>query len=123
MSPSAGELEGVDPGAETVEGEGAEEAFFGGGAVGYDPTAFKALFNFRPEVDEGGCSGEVFGADAVDFLRGPGDGSVAGEVGREEVLGDDREGVHAGDADLDGDVSGATLRAGALEVDRGEAEL
>jgi len=40
----AGELEGVDPWAKAVAGEGAEEAFFGAVAVGDDGAAAELAF-------------------------------------------------------------------------------
>lgn len=79
----AGELEGVDPRAEGVPGEGAEESFFGAVAVGDDGSLGEGLLEGRPEGEERGGVGEVGGGDAVDFLGGPGDGLVALKEGDE----------------------------------------
>ena len=45
----AGELEGVDPRAEAVSWESAEEAFFGSMAVRYDGAAAELFFEDGPE--------------------------------------------------------------------------
>ena len=63
----SGELEGIYPGAESVEWEHAEEAFFGCGAVGNDPASAESVSDFWPEGLEGGSAGEVFLVDSMDF--------------------------------------------------------
>ncbi len=80
----AGEGEGIDPGGEAVEGKGAEKPLFGPGAVGDDGGTTEVGAKFAPEVVHCGGLIEVGGGDAVDFLCGPGDGAVGGEVADEE---------------------------------------
>lgn len=81
----AGELEGVDPRAEGMTGEGAEKAFFGAVSVSDDGAAGEVFFEGGPEREEGGSVGEVIGRDAVDFLGLPGDGAIALKEGNEGV--------------------------------------
>ena len=73
----AGELEGVDPWAEGVAGEGAEEAFFGAMPVSNDRATTQLFFEGGPKREQGGCVAEVVSADAVDLAGGPGDRLIA----------------------------------------------
>ncbi len=63
----AGQLEGVDPRAELVAGEGAEEAFFSAVAMGHDGSASEVAFENGPEGEQGRGLAEVIGRDAVDL--------------------------------------------------------
>lgn len=118
----AGKLQGVNPRAEAVAGEGAEEAFFGAMPVGYDGAAAEVAFENRPEGEEGRGVAKVISGDAVDFLSRPSDVLVTLEEG-------DEGGVNVGgvgpgaEADLDRSIGPAFGGAGGLEVDGGEGGL
>ena len=118
----AREVERVDPRAEAVAGEGAEEAFLGAFGVGEDDGSGEQVAQGGPELDQRGGIDEIVIGDAVNLAGRPGDGAVGPEVGNEAfaVAGGGRPG---GDPDLDGDIGPAAGGAGGLEVDGGEAEL
>ena len=72
----AAQEEGVDPGAEGVAGKGPKEAFFGAVPVGDDGAPSEEAFEFGPEGEEGGGTGEMLGRDAMDPPGRPGDGAL-----------------------------------------------
>lgn len=118
----AGDMKGVEPGAETVAGEGAEEAFFGAFAVGDDDGPVQAAFNVGPEGEERGGFLELFRADAVDFLSRPEDGLIGLQV-RDEEIGDARGEGPCGETDLDGVIRAASGSSSRFEIDGGETGL
>lgn len=76
----AGEEEGIDPGAEVVAWEGAEEAFFCAVSVGDNGSVGEAGLDVWPEQHELWRMAQVFLRDAVDFMSRPGDGLVGVDV-------------------------------------------
>lgn len=78
-------MEGIDPWAESVGGEGSEEAFLCTVAVGYYDASAETIFDFGPEEHEFGGVGELFLGDAVDLLGCPGDFLIGVDVGHPGV--------------------------------------
>ena len=118
----AGEQQGVDPRAEAMAGEGAEEALFRAFAMGDDDRAGETAFEFRPQQQQGRGVGEILRADAVDFPRGPLDRLVGEKVGHERV-GVPRFRGPTGEPDLDRAVGSSPRRAGRFEIDGGESAV
>lgn len=118
----SGEQEGVEPRAETMAGEGAEETLFGAFTVGDYDGSVETRAEVRPEREQGWCVFELFGADAVDFLGGPKNRLVGLEVGDEEVGYSGVEGP-SGKTNLDGVIGIALGGTGRFEIDGGEACL
>lgn len=102
----SGQMESVEPRAESMAGESAKEALFRAFAVGYDDGSLQAVAEVGPEREKRWCLFELFRADAVYFSGGPEDGLVGLKVGDEEV-GDTRTVGPGGEADLDGVVGAA----------------
>jgi len=117
-----GELEGVDPRAEGVAGEGAEEAFFGAVTVGHDGAASEVAFKNGPEGEEGRGLAQVIGRDPVDLAGGPSDVLLALEEGNKRRV-DVVSGGPGPQADLNRSIGAAFGRASGLEVDGGESCL
>ncbi len=117
----AGKLEGIHPGPKTVEGKGAQEAFFGSGAMGDEPAAMEEAAKIGPEVGQSRCVGKILRADAVDFSCGPGDRLVREEKAGKRLR--DLEPVHQRDADLHGHLGTSSSHTRAFEVEGGKGGL
>ena len=114
----ARKLQGIHPWAKTMKGKCAQETSLGGGAVSDEPSILEQSMNFGPELRQARRSGEILGADSVDFLRRPSDWLIREDEAR-ELFGND-EPVHQRDADLHGHFGTAPSNARAFKVDGGK---
>ena len=119
----AGEREGIDPGGEAVKGEGAKKPLFGASAVGDDGGSPEARAKLAPEVVHAWSIGKVIGGDTVDFLSGPGDRTVGGEVAHEEGAERNRISYECRHTDLDRDIGRPGHTACGFEIDGGEGDF
>jgi hypothetical protein len=118
---SSGKLESIHPGSKAMKRKGAQEPSLGSGAMGDEPAIVQEVVNLGPEFGQARCASEVFGANAVDLLRCPGDRlfrkKEAAKIFR------DLEPMHQRDPNLHGHLGTSPANAGALKINCCERNL
>jgi hypothetical protein len=118
---SSGKFESIHPWSKTVKREGAQESSLGSGPMGDEPAIVQKVVDSGPKLGQAGCASEVFGANAVDLLRCPGDRlfrkKEAAKIFRDLEL------MHQRDANLHGHFGASSANAGALKIDCRERNL
>ena len=99
----ATECQRINPGAETMQGESPQEAFFRAASMRHDPATAKACFAFRPQRGKRWGIPEIGIGNTMDLLSCPGDWAFCTQITAKEGAGFQPQPLHPRDADLDRD--------------------